>query len=156
MKRFTKTTVAWWLHQVETFSALLALYAGNSPATGDFPSQRPVTPQSLATDMRRLFRHRIKRALYIGIKRLWVTRSFDVLFDLLLDKGAIWPSLSPCTVINPILLNYFLLDKRLSKQSWGWWFETPSCPLWRHSNGKFLWWALRVCATYQCPYLFCD
>ena len=27
------------------------------------------------------------------------------------------------------------LDKRLSKQSWGWWFETLSRPLWRHSNG---------------------
>ena len=26
------------------------------------------------------------------------------------------------------------LNKRLSKQSWGWWFETPSCPLWRHCN----------------------
>ena len=22
------------------------------------------------------------------------------------------------------------------KQSWGWWFETPSCLLWRHCNGK--------------------
>ena len=27
-----------------------------------------------------------------------------------------------------------LLNKRLSKQSWGWWFETPSCPLWRHCD----------------------
>ena len=27
------------------------------------------------------------------------------------------------------------LNKRLSKQRWGWWFETPSCPLWRHRNG---------------------
>ena len=27
------------------------------------------------------------------------------------------------------------LNKRLSKQSRGWWFETPSCSLWRHSNG---------------------
>ena len=26
------------------------------------------------------------------------------------------------------------LNKRLSKQSWGWWFETPSRPLWRHRN----------------------
>ena len=26
------------------------------------------------------------------------------------------------------------LNKRLSKQSWGWWFESPSCPLWRHCN----------------------
>ena len=39
-----------------------------------------------------------------------VTRSFDVFFDL-------------------------RLYKRLSKQSWGWWFETLSCPLWRHCNG---------------------
>ena len=38
-----------------------------------------------------------------------VTRSFDVFFDL-------------------------RLNKRLSKQSWGWWFETQSRPLWRHSN----------------------
>ena len=34
---------AWWRHQMETFSALLALCAGNTPATGEFPSQRPVT-----------------------------------------------------------------------------------------------------------------
>ena len=26
------------------------------------------------------------------------------------------------------------LNKRLSKQSWGWWFETPSGLLWRHCN----------------------
>ena len=38
-----------------------------------------------------------------------VTRSFDVFFDL-------------------------RLKKRLSKQSWGWWFETLSRPLWRHRN----------------------
>ena len=38
-----------------------------------------------------------------------VMRSFDVFFDL-------------------------RLNKLLSKQSWGWWFETPSRPLWRHSN----------------------
>ena len=38
-----------------------------------------------------------------------VTRSLDVFFDL-------------------------CLNKRLSKQSWGWWFETPSRPLWRHCN----------------------
>ena len=38
-----------------------------------------------------------------------VTRSFDVFIDL-------------------------RLNKRLSKQSRGWWFGTPSCPLWRHCN----------------------
>ena len=26
------------------------------------------------------------------------------------------------------------LNKRLSKQSWGWWIEMPSLPLWRHCN----------------------
>ena len=33
----------WWRHQLETFSALLALCAGNSPVTGELSSQRPVT-----------------------------------------------------------------------------------------------------------------
>ena len=40
-----------------------------------------------------------------------VTRSFDVYFDLRPNK---W----------------------LSKQSWGWWFETLSCSLWRHRNDR--------------------
>ena len=34
---------AWWRHQMETCSALLAFCAGNSPVTGEFPAQRPVT-----------------------------------------------------------------------------------------------------------------
>ena len=38
-----------------------------------------------------------------------VTRSFDVFF-------------------------YLRLNKRLSKQSWGWWFETPPWSLWRQCN----------------------
>ena len=46
----------WWRHQMETFSALLAFCAGNSPVSGEFPAQRPVT------------------------------RSFDVFFDLHLIK----------------------------------------------------------------------
>ena len=29
---------------------------------------------------------------------------------------------------------WFAPEWRLSKQSIGWWFETPSCPSWRHSN----------------------
>ena len=40
-----------------------------------------------------------------------VTRSFDVFFDL-------------------------CLNKRLSKQSRGWWFETSSSSLWRHCNAE--------------------
>ena len=63
------------------FSALLAICAGNSPITGEFPAQRPVT------------------------------LSFDVFF-------------------------YLRPNERLSKQSWGWWYERPWRPLWRHSNGN--------------------
>ena len=46
----------WWRHQMETFSALLAICAGNSPVAGEFSAQRPVT------------------------------RSFDVFFDLGLNE----------------------------------------------------------------------
>ena len=75
---------------METFSALLAICAGNSPASGEFPAQRPVT------------------------------RSFDVFFDL-------------------------RVNKRLRKQSWGWWFEMLSWPLWRHCNAHCWWnWSMVI------------
>ena len=73
--------ITWWRHQMETFSTLLSICAGNSPVSGELPAQRPVT------------------------------RSFDVFFDL-------------------------RLNKRLSIQSWGWWFEMLSRPLWRHCNDQ--------------------
>ena len=34
--------VTWWRHQMDTFSALLAICAGNSPVPGEVPAQRPV------------------------------------------------------------------------------------------------------------------
>ena len=73
----------WWRHQMETLSSLLVICAGNSPVTGEFRAQRPVT------------------------------RSFDVFFDL-------------------------RLNKRLSKQSRSWWFETLSRSLWRHFLPRLL------------------
>ena len=33
----------WWRHQMETFSALMAICAGNSPVPSEFLAQRPVT-----------------------------------------------------------------------------------------------------------------
>ena len=74
---YNQKTAQWWRHQVETVPPLLALCAGKSPVTGEFPTHRPVT------------------------------RNIEVLFDL-------------------------HLNKRLSKQSLDWWFETPSRPSWRH------------------------
>ena len=35
---FWTTKHTWWRHQMETFSSLLALCAGNSPVTGEFPA----------------------------------------------------------------------------------------------------------------------
>ena len=35
-----RTTITWCRHQMETFSALLAICAGNSPVTGEFPSPK--------------------------------------------------------------------------------------------------------------------
>ena len=43
---------SWWRHRMETFSALLALCAGNSPVTGEFPTQRPVTLSFFFFDLR--------------------------------------------------------------------------------------------------------
>ena len=39
------------------------------------------------------------------------------------------PGTRTCDVFFDLRLN-----ERLSKQWWGWWFETLSCPLWRHRN----------------------
>ena len=52
---------------------------------------------------------------------------------------------SPVPVISPHKgqwsFNVFFhlrLNKRLSKQSWGWWFETLSSPLWRHRKSTLV------------------
>ena len=62
---------------------------GEFTGPGDFPTQRPVT------------------------------RSFDVFFDL-----------------------------RLNKRSWGWWFETLSRPFWRHRNEYISIQSLQLTASY--------
>ena len=83
---------------METFSALLAICAGNSLVTGEFPAQRPVR------------------------------RSFDVFVDL-------------------------RLNKRMSRQRWGWWFETPLRPLWRHCDALCLFHLLTglLLGPFMCP-----
>ena len=120
--------------------ALLAICAGNSPVTGEFPAQKPVT------------------------------RCFDIFFDLHMNKrlsnrswGWWFETLSqqfwrPCNVLalcagnSPVTGGFpvqmpvtrgfgvffdLRMNKRLSKQSWGWWFETPSRSIWRHCNDTF-------------------
>ena len=47
------------------------------------------------------------------------------------------------------------LNKWLGKQSWGWWLETLSCPLWRHCNGlsrvSSITTTIRVSSNYASP-----
>ena len=45
-----------------------------------------------------------------------------------------WPVNSPHNGQWRGALIFSLICKRWSKQYWGWWFETPSRPLWRHCN----------------------
>ena len=48
----------WWFYRMETFSSLLALCAGNSPETGEFPAERPVTRSfNVFFDLRNIFVH---------------------------------------------------------------------------------------------------
>ena len=49
---------------------------------------------------------------------------------------------SPVNSQRPVTQNFGVSfdlcpNKRLSKQSWGWWFETPSHSLWRHCNDSY-------------------
>ena len=37
------------------------------------------------------------------------------------------------------------LKKRLSEQSWGWWFETPSRSSWRHCYDEMCWVSGKLC-----------
>ena len=43
MQIYGDKLLPWWRHQMGTFCELLAICARNSPVTGEFPAQRPVT-----------------------------------------------------------------------------------------------------------------
>ena len=49
--------------------------------------------------------------------------------------GHRWIPLTKQVTPNFAVFSGLGLNKQLSKLSWGWWFETPSRPLWRHCNG---------------------
>ena len=65
-----KNLKSWWRHQMETFSALLALCSGNSPVTSEFPSQRAVT-RSFGV----LFYLRLNKRLSKQWRRRWFETS---------------------------------------------------------------------------------
>ena len=61
---------AWWRHQMETFSVLLVLCAGNSPVTVELPSQRPVT-RSFGVFFDLYPNKRLSKQSRRGSRRLW-------------------------------------------------------------------------------------
>ena len=113
---------SWWRHQMETFSALLALCARNSPVTGEFPSQRLVTRCFDVFFVLRLnkqswglclWRHRAHYDVIVMIS-LTYKSSHSYFYIALRDDTMAW---------KRSLDVFFVL--RLNKQSRGW------C-LWRH------------------------
>ena len=62
--------------------------------------------------------------------------AFSALLALCAENSQVtgdFPSQRPVTRSFGIFF-HFHPNKRLSKQSWGWWFETQSRSLWRHCN----------------------
>ena len=65
-------------------------------------------------------------------------KTFSALLALCTGNSSVtgeFPSQRPVTQSFDVFLE-MCLNKRLSKQLWGWWFETPSRSLWRHYNGQ--------------------
>ena len=111
--------MSWWRHQMGTFSALLAPWAGNSPVTGEF-------------------RHKGQwhGALVFSLVCAWTNGWINNR-----DAGDLRRQCAhyDVTVMPWLQMTFYLrMNKPMSKQSWGWWFETPSRSLWRHCNGDAL------------------
>ena len=210
---------------METFSALLAIFAGNTPASGEFPAQRLMTRsfvvffdlclnkwlrkqswgrwfETLSRPLWRYcnelfepwgmtprgsFSYLIRRLIvrfrkserprdicqkYLIALRLWgfstaaevsvnyrnnssisqipmcisVSSSDEKIQNMMTSSnGTIFALLDLCAVSGefpaqrPVTRSFdvffdLCVNKRLSKQSWGWWFETPSRSLWSHRN----------------------
>ena len=88
---------------------------------------------------------RLKRNLYVGPKKFpyfMMTSSNGNISRITghLCGEFTGPRWIPHTKASDAELWCFLWsrqNKGLSKQSWGWWFETQSCPLWRQCNVFF-------------------
>ena len=116
-------------------SATLALCAGNPPLSGIFPTERASNG--------------VIKIWFIYPCRSdfpWWRHQMETFFALLAICAENSPVPGEFPTQRPVTRSVFdlRLNKRLSKQSWGWWFETLSRPLWRHCNA--LKWSQRKCA----------
>ena len=105
-----------WCHQMETFSALLALCAGNSPVTGEFPSQRPVT-----------------RSFDVFLICAW-TNGWDKQSRRWWFETPSWSLWRHCNVINRMLCELVDIERNFGGTCTGrgqhcscWWHSTVRC-----------------------------
>ena len=152
--------LSWWRHQIETFSALLAFVRGIHRIHRWIPvSQRPV---------KRCFDVFFDLCMKLS-KQWWdwwfETPSCSLWRHCYVEAGAnigdidVFPSARGGNVSKT--LTYYPWDQHktsylnhddvikwkyfpcywpfVSKQSWGWWFETPARPLWRQCNVRLHW-----------------
>ena len=80
----------WWRHQMETFSALLALCEGNRPVTGRFPSRRPATRKlDVFCDLR------LNKRLSKQLRLRWFETPSRPLYTSLWCTSFVWAGLRP-------------------------------------------------------------
>ena len=104
-----QTCQSWWHNQMEAFSSLLALCAGNSPVTGEFPSQRAMT-RSLGV----FFDLRLNKLLSKQSRRQWFeTPSYSLLRHCDDHKRRIYVSPSRMFLYSISIYYHSLLDVTL-------------------------------------------
>ena len=113
--------LTWWRHQMETFSALLAICAGNSPVTGEFPSQRTVPRRTL------IFFYDLR--LNKRMRNLRRHHAND-------DVTVIWEEARRPMTLSPVRCLIEVIARSSSKPTKG------------YLDSQFMWWLYRLCAPH--------
>ena len=104
-------SLPWRGHQMETFSTLLAFCVGNSPVTGKFPSQRPMTQSFDAFFDMHLNKHLSKQSIcqwfVMPSCSLWHHCNVFLFFALFV-----------CTIIIVLSTDYCLSKKNCYNYFW--------------------------------------
>ena len=68
---------SWWRHQMETFSALLAICAGNLPVPGEFPAHRPVTNRETESEKCTFMNFPTQASTYFALNVIYCHQTND-------------------------------------------------------------------------------
>ena len=80
---------------------------------------------------------KLAHQLTLYLNHIWWRHQIETFSALLANCAGNLPVTGEFPAQRPVTRSVFFdlrLKKRLSKQSWGWWFETLSRPFWRHRN----------------------